>query len=51
MFETEIFGPCLIRKLKWGCRGPLAPPRGYAPENGVSKVCYDMRNQLVKFTD
>ena len=27
MFETEIFGPCLIRKLKWGGRhAPLVPP-------------------------
>ena len=30
MFETETFGPCLVRKLKWGEGGggmdPLAPP-------------------------
>ena len=27
MFETETFGPYLVRKLKWeGFMAPLAPP-------------------------
>ena len=26
MFETETFGPCLVRKLKWGAHGPSDPP-------------------------
>ena len=35
MFETETFGPDLVRKLKWEAMAPLAPPVATHP--GKSK--------------
>ena len=31
MFEIEIFGPCLVKKLKWGGQSPPGHPSGYTP--------------------
>ena len=46
MFETETFGPYLVRKLKWeGVMAPLAPPAppsGYATDSScyVKQFCF-----------
>ena len=31
MFEIEIFGPCLVKKLKWGGPKPSWPPQWLHP--------------------
>ena len=46
MFETGIFGPCLVWKLNWGCHGPPGPPSGYAPANADLKICWYLRLRM-----
>ena len=38
MFETEIFGPCLVLKLKWGGGGGAQWPPAPAPPPSPSSI-------------
>ena len=43
MFATEIFGPFLVRKLKWGDHAP-GPPSGYAT---IKPALFSTKDHLI----
>ena len=45
MFATEIFGPFLVRKLKWGYHAPPPDlPSGYAT---IKPVLFSTKDRLI----